>query len=1314
MNENLISSISYTDKDFNSIYTELLDLAKKITNKWDPSLSNESDPGVILLKLNAIIADKNNYNIDKNVLECFPLSVTQEGNARKLYDLLGYKMGWYKSATVPVSFLLKDKTILNDNSGPVVIPLFTQIQDEAKEINYVTLEQVALYEINAKTPVTVSAMQGTLKYYEINGSKDIPLSSLDDDNRIYLNDINIAENGIFIKGNADVNWFQWESVNNIVSHDSSSSIYEFGVLPNSNTCYIQFPSDVINIVNGGYLNIAYVISSGTDGNIKRNILTTFMNNIEYAGEDGVNIVVNDKIRIIQSMATNSGSNPETLTEAFNNYKKTVGTFETLVTLRDYINYLYNLKIDNEFYICNCVVTDRTTDVNTSAWVQTWQPTLEKKDLIIKESQAKEHEGEPVMTPFDLCLYLVGEGIGLNVPDLETYNESFKTPDSNDIVNVKYLIQNKIENVKAIQHDLLTPFDLYGDGLPIDNTKTTLPYKTIFNNLFKLKGNIITYKKLTSQEIENLQENVRDALYTNYNSRKVNFGEKVDYQNLIDTIKKSDTRISNVILDIPTYDIRRQNVNTNQLELMTDEEKIDLIAKMVLAGNVQLLKFDDNFNLEFGQSTVKYPNINIDGSAKDVISKITTETLIPISTEETTVRENEVIQIYAPNFITLKSFSTYVKYKLNISLYEIHSDINVTSGKLLSGSEIQSGSKIAGNDITTYTTLTSDTTLVSGDIIVSGSKLESGSIVNDKTYYAQIAKNTNYKLALGESIDIKYTDSNGATQTTILTEGEIINANITLTTEPSQADTSDNFKILQSGQSIDIKTLNISKLPEKTNFYLVLNSDLELGKNEKYVLQENEYLIYTDSSTTELIILGSGTLIRNDNEKIFTWEIRPTQTKDIDKLDSGDFSNIEWGILDVELTIQELDIYTLAEGATIKLNSGNYILTNDAQKIITDLITIQSQGEIITLQPYCSETSGVDYWYAISRLNLNSTYLSPQELKDGQLVKLYYYDEETDSSYSDTSWGGDIYTISTNDKANLNNHTLEWTSIPGYAYSVNTEFTDKYLFQNSYIAFNSITVMSGGKNLNAKVANLLGVFKYILKVYSFSKNEDQTIDISRDSNNNLTLTPEIFASNNNEINLYFNFDSNTSYIVPVSINIALLNDDTIIGNKIVSIQGIDADGNIINNIIDYNTTDNLNKITINGSYYMSNSGTSIVGIKITPKVYNGSGYVKTSLGSSDSITIGKINKVDTYNEDEIGLSSDNFANILTRIDTILSDYSSILKNTSKIKFNWAYRVPESDKVIKPLEAESFWNINHLYNKITLPQIDFENYELSVVN
>ena len=83
-----LSNLSYTNKDFARIYPELLDLASKISYRWDPSKSDESDPGVVLLKLAALIGDKNNYNIDKNILELFPASVTQDRNDRFLISVV--------------------------------------------------------------------------------------------------------------------------------------------------------------------------------------------------------------------------------------------------------------------------------------------------------------------------------------------------------------------------------------------------------------------------------------------------------------------------------------------------------------------------------------------------------------------------------------------------------------------------------------------------------------------------------------------------------------------------------------------------------------------------------------------------------------------------------------------------------------------------------------------------------------------------------------------------------------------------------------------------------------------------------------------------------------------------------------------------------------------------------------------------------------------------------------------------------------------------------------------------------------------------
>ena len=93
--ESKISNLSYTNKDFNSIYIQLLDYVKKLSSKWDPTYSDESDPGLILLKLAAIIGDKDNYNIDKNVLELMPASVSQLPAARQLFDQCGYSMKYY-------------------------------------------------------------------------------------------------------------------------------------------------------------------------------------------------------------------------------------------------------------------------------------------------------------------------------------------------------------------------------------------------------------------------------------------------------------------------------------------------------------------------------------------------------------------------------------------------------------------------------------------------------------------------------------------------------------------------------------------------------------------------------------------------------------------------------------------------------------------------------------------------------------------------------------------------------------------------------------------------------------------------------------------------------------------------------------------------------------------------------------------------------------------------------------------------------------------------------------------------------------------
>ena len=100
-----ISNEGQVKKDFYQVYPEIVELVHLLSTVWDPENTNESDPGVVLLKLDAFITDKLNYNIDKNILEAFITSATQEEAVRKICEMMGYDIKYYNSATTKVYFM---------------------------------------------------------------------------------------------------------------------------------------------------------------------------------------------------------------------------------------------------------------------------------------------------------------------------------------------------------------------------------------------------------------------------------------------------------------------------------------------------------------------------------------------------------------------------------------------------------------------------------------------------------------------------------------------------------------------------------------------------------------------------------------------------------------------------------------------------------------------------------------------------------------------------------------------------------------------------------------------------------------------------------------------------------------------------------------------------------------------------------------------------------------------------------------------------------------------------------------------------------
>lgn len=1202
-----ITDMSYTNKDFISIYSELLDLTKKLSDKWDPSLSNESDPGVLLLKLNALVADKNNYNIDKNILENFPISVTQEGNARQIYNLVGYHMHWYKSATTKLNFQLTKNTNI-DSSHPAVIPEFTVLTNDEGDCNYTLLNTVRL--VDSKEIISAKAIEGTPKDYQINESSIITINNLDSDNRLYFTENMIAENGIFVKDysendptfnipedNFTANNSLWKQVNNIASYtnlgedSTTNKIYEFGITPKTNRCYLQFPDDVASNIRNG-LVIKYIISQGKNGNTKSNTIDKFESDITTKGVDDSDIVLGDIIKITQPESTTNGSDPESLTSAYNNYKKTIGTFDTLITKRDYENYSYNKTNPiGSPYISNIVVSDRTDDINYSDYMQLYVPNKEEKTLLIKNNK---------LNAYNIVLYTLRNVDNIN--SASDYDESFYQES-----NPTELIDT-YDEVKSSQHDIIWDFNEFD--------------KYLFMNIYRFNGTILTYNKLTSQDAKEIKENVTKALYLRFNSRNLNFGEELSYEELVNTIVGADVRIRNIVLNTPTYATYKMNPkkidhSENKFELIDPSKNTtvaicnELVARMFLSGNVQLFAFDDSFQYELNEKEIHIYPTEEDNYIKSITTSTTKDVVGVSQNNPIQINENEAVQILQPSLVTKTEYAfAYVTVNFNY---------------------------------------TSNTTIQ----------------LNNEQYITIKVKNQN--------IEIK----NG-----------FMKCSLSLTANKET--------YLTSGNSLYIQDLNYTELNERTKCYFILNSTaleedgtysshLEIDVNSKIVLQENEYFIYTDVSSNNLIILGSGTLLQNLST-VNKIDMKAPRLSTSQLTDLNINSNIRWQSLSEKMKVVEMSLTTLGNGSSFYFGEGDKLvqtLNNSLQELNCDLIyTIDNKNTTI------KKSSSIEYPNLIrTRLYINATASQAQLLKTGQKFEFEFIREENGSS----------------------SKPIEGTS------------------DGIYVSFNEPLVNAGGENIDVSVLDEYGKIKYSLKAFSYLLDNgfpDRTTSglleikgnfydlkstdnkykkgvVSRSqTTSTLTYTLGLNSISREKDNL-------ENYLIPVYVNLPEGEDSTTevyfsVDNKTLKI---------------FNPTSSPETeaiITKNSS--LNKSGFML---KIP---YEGASNFKINVknGTSDAIiTVGYIVKLNGLNTKEINVESDDlnrsYFSYPYKIEDNLSkvyEYVSTISGDYKDKINWIYRVSEEDKVLQPTSPKAFFNSNHIYNKYTIAKLDFDNISLQI--
>lgn len=331
--------ISYTNKDYANILDDLINSISTISAKWNTTDTN--DPGIVLVKLMSILGDMLFYNQDMQSLEVYPNSVTQRKNAASIYRLIGYKMRWYKSATLQAN-------VVNTYSNYATLPRFCTFTTENDNITYCTFDE---YNLKSNTnnngfEELVTLVQGvpvTPVRTSNNPYPDVGKEwhtiygynyTTDDivNNRIYLKHANVdQEHIILVDNNNEI----WELKDNIYLTTAVGKFFEFGVDVNDQP-YIELV-DYYNNFNVSKFKIFYIRSAGENGQIYANTLKNVTGNVWSRSGTGSAQTVYNVSNFIKFTHYDStlGYNPETPNEARKNSVIYQNTLDTLITLADF-------------------------------------------------------------------------------------------------------------------------------------------------------------------------------------------------------------------------------------------------------------------------------------------------------------------------------------------------------------------------------------------------------------------------------------------------------------------------------------------------------------------------------------------------------------------------------------------------------------------------------------------------------------------------------------------------------------------------------------------------------------------------------------------------------------------------------------------------------------------------------------------------------------------------------------------------------------------------------------------------------------------
>lgn len=570
--------VNYTSRDYQSLLQDFIDAVPKLTELWKPEA--EADPGMVIGKYIASVAEVLGINVDLLANEIFAPSVSQRKNAEKIFSLIGYELGWYVAARTEITFT-------NVSSVPVTIDFgfngsnfatvnaYTDITNASRVITYNILPLTNTYgatdtrsrrdvvggdvdvfadtdevQLAAGESVTRVGIEGEIRSYTVS------VQQVKDNNYIIkLPSQHIDTTAIWIKAKTSLNadsflttqWIQCSNPAEFITPEP-----RFAVTYDS---YSNAQVQISNYLNqledysSNYLTVYWIDCSGVIGCVGENVLSNFLP-AKQTGTENVadSLTISNLSNTVELPHTNvvTGASPETAKEAYFNSRNYINTWDSLVTLPDYQRFLSREPGVDCAYVIDC---QKALDINLAIYNDENLTDSQKSKKYITKYDFPEGD-----TYFDWT-NILQLGFDPTDPQKYVFAANFKTYTAmcyaihNDFKNSSWG-QGQTSNAQINKKPLFIQYkppaqfinNIIRDYRPLQAMSVEIQFGYLRIFKFYVTGQIYTKKPVTQDVGNNLIAKVKEALALYFAPANREIGVLPTYQEIVETCVGADSRI----------------------------------------------------------------------------------------------------------------------------------------------------------------------------------------------------------------------------------------------------------------------------------------------------------------------------------------------------------------------------------------------------------------------------------------------------------------------------------------------------------------------------------------------------------------------------------------------------------------------------------------------------------------------------------------------------------------------------------------------------------------------------------------------------